>query len=168
MSTSVWLATRVPRRQVGLAIVGATVFCIYARTWRDVPHAIYDIPASIAAFAFVAQLLLEVTKDGASWFWGSRLALLVAMTVVTSGRAFLGWEISGHLSCVLAIAIVQAADARLGAIERLLYWIPLPIVLVIRWTLFDQGQHWQTYSAVIFAVAASLPVVLLARLGTAR
>ena len=41
------------------------------------------------------------------------------------------------------------------------YWLPLPIVLSIRWWVFDQGQHGQTYRALLFAVVAALPVVLL-------
>jgi len=69
---------------------------------------------------------------------------------------------------VLVIALVQTADPRLGVVERLLYWIPLPIVLAIRVAVFDRGEHWQTYNALIFAVAAGLPVALLGRLSQPR
>jgi hypothetical protein len=87
--------------------------------------------------------------------------MLVAMTVVAVGREFGNWNISGHLSCVLAVALVQSADRRLSLAERICYWIPLPIVLMIRWFLFDQGNHWQTYNAVIFALLAPLPAMLI-------
>ena len=90
------------------------------------------------------------------------------MCVVTFGREFQGWPISGHLSCVLAVALIQLGDARLSLYERLAYAIPLPIVLVIRWGWFDRGDHSQTMWAVAFAVAVALPCVVLARWGGIR
>jgi len=153
--------------QLGLALVGVVAFCLYSRSWKDLPHLVYDVPASLAVFAFVAQLVLEARSPG-HWFWMGRAGLLVAMTVVTVGREFRSWPISGHLSCVLAVAIVQLADPRLHPGERLLYWIPLPVVLGIRWWLFDRGAHGQTYNAMLFAVAGAVPVVLIARLLVAR
>jgi hypothetical protein len=148
--------------QILLACVGSAAFCVYSRSWKDWAHLVYDIPASLLVFSFIAQLVLEARHAG-SVYWLARFALLVAMTVVCTGRDFLHWPISGHLSCVLAVALVQAWDLRLPFAERLLVWLPLPIVLVIRWWLFDQGQHGQTYRALLFAVLAALPVVLAGR-----
>jgi hypothetical protein len=156
---------RKPRLQLALAVVGMVAFCLFARSWRDVPHLIYDIPASLAVFAFVAQLLLEWLKDGPHRYWWARFGMLAAMTIVTVGREFGHWNISGHLSCVFAVALVQSTDRRLSLAERICYWIPLPIVLVIRWFLFDQGNHWQTCNAVIFALLAPLPAMFIARAG---
>lgn len=150
--------------QLVLGLIGATAFCIYSRSWKDAPHLIYDIPAGLVVYVFVAQLLLEVVYGGWTWYWGARLALLVAMAVVTTGREFQGWTISGHLSCVLAVALVQAADPRLAVAERIVYWLPLPIVLYIRWYIFDLGAHWQTYNAVLFAVLGAAPVMVMARM----
>ena len=150
--------------QVILAAIGAAAFCVYSRSWKDWAHLVYDIPASLMVFSFVAQLVLE-SRHAGNAYWLARLALVAAMTVVCAGRDFLHWPISGHLSCVLAVALVQSADARLVPAERWLYWIPVPIVLCIRWWLFDQGQHGQTYSAVAFGVTSALTVVLVSRAG---
>ena len=168
MPPSAWTLDRSPVWQLVLAAVGVVAFCLYARSWKDLPHLIYDVVAGAAVFSFIAQLLLEVIKDGGSWFWAGRFVLLAAMTIVTTGREFLHWGISGHLSCALAVALVQTADFRLAPTERALYWIPIPVVLLIRWYLFDRGYHWQTYNAVIFAIAGAVPIVLLARHGLTR
>ena len=138
-------------------------FVIYARSWKDLSHLAYDIPASFAAFAFIAQLLLEAGKDGVGWHLGIRLALVLAMTVATVGREFLAWPISGHLTCVLAVALAQVADPRLSATERLLYWLPVPIVLFFRWNRFDGDNHWQTYNAILFACVGATLVILATR-----
>lgn len=167
MATSAWVADREPVAQLALALAGAATFCIYARCWRDWPHLVYDVTASVAVFAFIAQLVVEVAKDGLRPLWWVRLAMLAAMTVVTVGREFFAWTISGHLGCVLAVAIAQSADARLSTVERLLYWAPLPAVLAIRWLIFDKGQHAQTWAAVAFALVAAVPVAVLARVLTA-
>ncbi len=145
-----------------LAAIGATTFFIYSRSWKDWTHLIYDIPASLAVFWFIGHLVLE-SRHFAQPDWLARLALLLAMTVVTVGREFLHWPISGHLSCVLAVALVQSADPRLFLAERWMVWLPVPIVIVIRWWLFDQGQHEQTYNALLFAIVVAVPVVLLTR-----
>ena len=154
--------------QLALAFVGMAAFVVYARSWKDLPHVIYDIPASFAVFAFVAQLLLEAAKDGAGWYWIARVVLLGVITVATVGREFLGWHLSGHLTCVLAVALVQATDPRLGLIERALYWIPLLVVLLVRWYRFDGDDHWQTYNAVIVGTVAALPVMLASWYATPR
>jgi len=163
MSSLAWIENRTPRAQLALGAVGMVAFCVFARCWRDTAHVIYDVPASFAVFSFIAQLLLEGIRDRRTWFWTARFGLLVAMTVVCFGRHFFGWDISGHLSCVLAVALVQTADRRLPVAERAAYWAPLPLVLAIRWFLFDEGDHGQTYHAVLFALIAVLPAIGLAR-----
>jgi hypothetical protein len=168
MPSSAWMSERMLAPQLALAAVGMGTFAVYARSWKDLPHLIYDIPASFAVFAFIAQLLLEAAKDGAGWYWAVRCALLGAITVATVGREFLGWHLSGHLTCILAVALVQAADLRLAPTERVLYWIPLPIVLLMRWYRFDGDGHWQTYHALIIGACAAVPVMLAARFGLTR
>jgi hypothetical protein len=163
MSSRAWIEQRTPRVQVALGAVGMVAFCVFARCWRDTAHVFYDVLASFAVFSFIAQLLLERMRDKPTWFLAARFGLLAAMTVVCSGRHFFGWNISGHLSCVLAVALVQTADRRLPRLERAAYWVPLPVVLAIRWFVFDQGDHAQTYHAVLFALIAVLPAIALAR-----
>jgi hypothetical protein len=138
--------------------------CVFLHSWKDTAHWVYDIPAGLAAFGFIAQTLLEVIETRLDWYWGGRMLLVAGMAVVCTGREYFGWNISGHLSCILAVALAQAADPRLATAERLLYWIPLPIVLGPRWCLLDHGQHWQTYNAAALGILAAIPVVILARL----
>ena len=107
MSSRAWIENRTPRLQVALGAVGMVAFCIQAQSWRDAAHVVYDVPASFAVFCFIGQLVLEGRRDGPTRYWAARFALLAAMTVVCTGRQFWGWPISGHLSCVLAVALVQ-------------------------------------------------------------
>jgi hypothetical protein len=155
-------------RHLALTLVGSTLFCVYSRSWKDPTRLIYDVPASLAVFSFVARLVLEGVTTGITWRWASCLALLVAMTSVVTGREFLGWPISGHLSCVLAVALAQAGDPRLSVLERLLYWLPLPIIVAVRWSVFDQGQHGQSYAAVVFGLTGGLAVLLVTRISLTR
>ncbi len=162
-----WIDNRMPGVQIALGVVGMVAFCFYARSWRDIPHLIYDIPASFAVFAFVGQVVLELCLSGPTPYVLARLGLIAALTIVCGGRDFFAWSISGHLTCVLAVALLQSFDARLPLLERAAYWIPLPIVLVIRWTTFDKGDHAQTYYAILFAVLAAAITLWLGRLPVA-
>ena len=145
--------------QAGLACVGMVCYCIWARSWQDPAHLLYDIPANLVVFAFIAGWLLEGIRHERRVDWWCRLALIVAMTTVTVGRAYFGWNISGHLSCVGTVALVQLAAPQIRPIERWFYCFPLPFVLALRWFKFDNGDHWQTYSALIFSgVAASVGI----------
>jgi hypothetical protein len=146
-------------------LIGAIAFCIYSQSWWDAAHLVYDIPAGLSTFAFVAQLVLEGIEGNLSAFWWYRAALLLAMTVVTSGRQYLGWGISGHLSCVLAIAMVQTADARLPRWERIAYWLPVPIVLGLRLGLLEYPGHTATWFGVAFGLLWGVPGLVLARRG---
>lgn len=146
--------------QAAMAGVGCVAFCIYSQAWQDWAHFLYDIPASFVVFFFIAQLVLDVVFREVNGFWVAKFIMLAAMTVVTVGRDFLGWTISGHLSCVLAVALVQASDRRLAGWERVLYSIPLPVVAYVRWFLFDKNGHAETINAVMFAVVVAGPVTL--------
>ena len=157
-----WKDKRQPAAQIFLALVGASAFCYYSYSWIDPVHLLYDIPAGIATFAFVAQLPLELYRDGPRPFWLYRFAMLAGMTIATVGRQYGGWPISGHLSCVLAVALVQGADPRLYRVERILYWVPVPIVLYLRLALLEHDGHWGTCIAIIFALLWGAPGAILA------
>jgi hypothetical protein len=139
--------------QCFLTLIGATAFCIFSQSWYDTAHLFYDIPAGLSTFGFIAQLVIEAIEGRfiPSWFY--RLAMVFAMTVVTVGRQYFGWEISGHLSCVLPIALVQTAAVDLPRIERVLYWIPVPTVLYLRLAILEHGGHSATWAALVFALA---------------
>jgi len=142
--------------QAGLACLGTACFCIWARSWQDAAHLLYDIPANLAVFGFIARWLIEGLGHERGLDWWCRLALIAAMTTVTVGRAYFGWNISGHLSCVGTVALVQLAAPQVRSAERWLCCLPLPFVLALRWFKFDNGDHWQTYSALIFSLVAAL------------
>jgi hypothetical protein len=148
--------------QLALALAGVTVFCVYSRSWQDFAHTVYDTAASLAVFSFIAQLVLEPPR-WADGYWRARFLLLAAMTTVTTGREFLHWPVSGHLSCALAVALVQGWNRRLPRWERWCYWLPIPLLLAMRWWLFDQGLHAQTGWAVLFAVASASFVIATGR-----
>jgi len=154
-----------PLTQWALAFVGMVAFVLYARSWKDAAHLWYDLPASIMVFAFIAQVLLEAIKGQTNGYWLARMILIVALTAAIVGREFWRWPLSGHLTCVFAVALVQTVDPRISALERCLYWAPVPLVLLLRWWQFDGNDHWQTYHAIIAAVVFSLPVMLVARCG---
>ena len=157
-----WKDERSLAAQIALAAAGATALCIYHRSWVDTAHLVYDIPAGLTTFGFAAQLVIELRKDGPHRFWLYRLATLVAMSVVTVGRQYRYWPISGHLSCVLAVALVQTADPRLPWFERIIYWIPVPIVLFLRFAVFERGGHSGTCNALLFAFLVAVPGMMLA------
>lgn len=148
------------RDQVVLAVMGSVAYCVYARSWLDPIRLIYDIPASLTTFAFIAQLVLAFPKQTASLSWWYRIGVLSVMTAVTTGREFFAWPISGHLTCVTAVALVQSTDSRLPPWERLLYWTPVPIVLYMRCRIFDRNDHWDTYNAVLVAAVLAAPAIL--------
>lgn len=149
--------------RVGLVLLGTLVLCIRAESWQDLTHLWYDVSANIAVLAFIVQWLLDGSRRSCPAYWWCRLALITAMTAVTVGRAYLGWNVSGHLSCVLAVALAQTVAPGLARCARTVYWLPVAVVLWCRWFVFDQGNHWQTYWALSFGVVAALPVIVSAR-----
>ena len=139
---------RINRRpQVLLTLAGALVLCLYWQSWEDPAHLIYDVPSAISMCAYLSQILCEAASRQMSPSVWARLLLVVPMSVIPSGREFLGWRISGHLTDMWAVALIQSVDGRLRCGERLAYWLPVPIVLWIRWFHFDIGGHGETFAA---------------------
>ena len=144
------------RLQLALAAAGSVALCIYWQSWKDPAHLAYDIPAAALFCGFLSQILSEgVRRQFTAWWW-ARVVVLGPMSVIPCGREFLGWPISGHLADLLAVALIQSCDLRLGLWERITYWLALPIILWVRWFLFDMSGHWETYSAAIAGVAIFL------------
>ncbi|MBP8129584.1 MAG: hypothetical protein KA184_08370 [Candidatus Hydrogenedentes bacterium] len=165
-----WMMKRLLGLQLALALTGAVANSLFNGSWKAPASLVYDVPASMVTFGFIAQVLIELFREGPRGYTVLRLVMFLAMFAVTAGRQFLGWSISGHLSCALAVALVQAADPRLFLTERVLYCVPVPIVLYFRWTAGDyntpsgDANHWQTYNAVLFALAWAVPVIAAGRL----
>ena len=120
-------------------LVGAAAFCAFSRTWQDIWHVVYDIPAALAVYSFLAQVLAEGMARQINRWWWVRLVAIVFMTVITVGRVLRLWPVSGHVTTVLAVAIIQLCDARLPRSLRLTYWAPLPILIAVRLLSFDRG-----------------------------
>ncbi|MCP4656681.1 MAG: hypothetical protein GY856_14810 [bacterium] len=150
--------------QLTMTLVGALSFCIYARSWQDLLHLLYDIPAAVATYAFLAKVVVEGIRGRRTRAWWCRALLVILMAVVVVGREFSGWKISGHLTSVLIVALIQSLDSTSGKVVRFLYWIPVPIVLVIRWLVLDHGDHVPTFAAVVVAVAAIMAVLVFDRI----
>lgn len=144
--------------QAALAGIGTVLFMLYARSWRDLPHLVYDATTGLTASIFIAELVTQGVGGGVDGYWIARAAMVVALSVVTAGRIIRDWPVSGHVAFVLAIALVQVGDAQLPWFERLLYSTPVPVVLAIRWTTLDRSRHTPTYVATGFAAICAVIV----------
>ncbi len=152
------------RLQLALAAAGSAALCIYWQSWKDTAHLLYDIPAAALFCGFLSQIVCEgASRQFTAWWW-ARVAVLAPMSVIPCGREFLGWPISGHLADLLAVALIQSRDLRLGSRERIAYWLALPIILWIRWFLFDTNGHWETYNALIAGVAIFLCCLAISKI----
>jgi hypothetical protein len=139
--------------QIGLALGGALVLCLYWRSWSDLAHLVYDIPAGVAMCAYIAQIVCEAKSRTFSTSLGLRALLMLPMSILPAGRDFFAWPISGHLSDILAVALIQSVDRRLAAWERVAYWLPLPAIAALRLALFDERGHAESVHAALAALA---------------
>jgi hypothetical protein len=164
---------RINRRlQLALAILGAAALGIVWQTWQDLPRLfLYDVPASLAMSAYVAQISCEGLQSCRGPGWWARVVLLIPMSAIPAGRLLRGWSVSGHLADILAVSLIQSVDKRLSTAERAAYWIPVPAILWIRWFLSDKvwvHGHWETYHALLAAAAMFAVYVLAAQLSQPR
>ncbi len=142
-------ALKISRRlQVILGLAIALSLILYWRSWKDLPHLFYDIPAGLATGAYLGQIICELKERLFSRRLLMRLALLIPMSIIPAGREFFGWNISGHLSDILAVTLIQAMDERLNALEKIAYALPVPVILSIRLFLFDRKGHMETLNAI--------------------
>ena len=139
--------------QTALALGGGLCLCLYWRSWHDLPHLIYDVPAALAMCAYIAQMICEARARQFSVSLALRAMLMIPMSVIPAGRDFFAWPISGHLSDILAVALIQSRDQRLSKWERGAYYLPLPIILYLRWFQFDRHGHADTFHALLAAGA---------------
>jgi hypothetical protein len=150
-------------RQIALGCLGTALFVLAARSWRDGTHLVYDSATGFVTSLFIAQLTaegLEVRIDG---YWIARAAMVAVLGIATAGRIIRGWAVSGHLSFVLAIALVQLANPELPWFARLCYTLPVPLVLAIRLRKLDQGDHAPTQAGVALAALCAATVILAFR-----
>jgi hypothetical protein len=124
---------------IGGTLVGAAAFVIYSHSWTSPLRLAYDIPAALASYSLPALLLAEAVTQARGPAWWARLVAVAAMTAVTVGREFEGWPVSGHVTCVLAVAMIQTIDVRLPRVLRFLYWAVAAAVVVLRIAAMDDG-----------------------------
>ena len=151
------------RWQVIFALLGGTALFFYWQSWKDIPHLFYDIPAGVTMSAYIGQIVLESRRNKREGQWWARVLLLLPMSIVPMGRVFFNWNISGHLTDILAAAMIQTTDKRLSTLERIGYWHSLPIILYIRWFLLDSGGHGETLNALAAGFSIFLGYCLIRR-----
>lgn len=152
------------RIQLIIGLIGGAVFFFYWKSWNDIPHLFYDIPTGFTMSIYFGQIVLEGVKKKWEVHWWARVFLLFPMSIVPIGREFFNWNISGHLTDMLAVAMIQTVDERLRTLEKIAYWLPIPIILYIRWFLFDTGGHGETFNALIAGFSIFLCYCLLRRI----
>ena len=152
------------RLQLIFALIGGTAFSFYLQSWKDIPHLFYDIPTGFAISFYIGQIVLENMRNKREVHWWARVVLLIPMSIVPIGRVFFNWHISGHLTDMLAAAMIQTADERLGTLEKIVYWHPIPVILYIRWFYFDIGGHGETYNALAAGFSIFLCYWLIRRI----
>ncbi len=128
-------------------LVGAGAFCFYNRAWEDLWKLIYDITAALAVYSFLAQLLAEILVWQINRWWWWRFAAVVVMSIITVGREFFLWPVSGHISTVTGVAIIQVCEVRLSRPLRWAYLLALPITVAVRALAFEGGLAVPMWSA---------------------
>lgn len=157
-----------PTVQASFTILATAAFCVVVRCWRDPYHCVYDVLTGLVVLSFVGQLVIEALQEGTTAQWWGRALLLVPIGGVSAAALLLGWEISGHLTGLLIVAGAQSLDKRLSGLVRIAYWLPVPIALWLRWSIFDRGVHTETYSAVAVAAACLAALLAWRRFGAGR
>jgi hypothetical protein len=152
------------RLQLIFALLGGTALFFYWQSWKDLPHLFYDIPAGFTMSAYIGQIVLEGMRNKREVHWWARVVLLLPMAVVPMGRVFFNWNLSGHLTDMLAAAMIQTTDKRLRPLEKIAYWHPIPVILYIRWFIFDTGGHGETFNALAAGFSIFLCYWLIRRI----
>lgn len=152
------------RLQVIFALIGGAALFVYWKSWKDIPHLFYDIPAGFTMSLYIGQIVLEGIKSKREGHWWARVLLLLPMSIIPMGRVFFNWAISGHLTDILAAAMIQTTDKRLSTRERIGYWSPIPVILYIRWFFFDTGGHRETFNALAAGFLIFLSYYLIRRI----
>jgi hypothetical protein len=127
--------------QAAMTAGGATALVVYFRSWRSWRRMVYDIPASLVMCGYMAQLFCEAIAGLWSPWWWIRAILMIPIAAIPAGRDALKWRISGHVTTMLAVPLIQLIDPRLTAWEQAYYWIPFPIVFLMHWYWFDRIEH---------------------------
>jgi len=147
---------------IGGTLIGTAAFVAYNHSWESALRMAYDVPAALASYSYPAMLVAEVVTGRRGPAWWVRLAALAAMTAVTVGREFAGGIASGHITCVIAVAIILSAQARLPLGLRLAYWAAAAWTVGVRLLLingrFDASAGFGIAAGVLIGVVAGIAV----------
>ena len=146
-------ATRGRFVRVAVTALGTVLFCVWARSWQDAWHLVYDLSAAPVVFAFVAEVLFDPRPRVRDRGWWARGWLLLPLAVIPVGATFLHWPMSGHLFDVLVAATGYTLGPRRSKGSLVAFWLPVLPILYIRWQAFDVGGHHITYNALLAAIA---------------
>ena len=149
-------------------VIGAAAYCVLGRDWQNVWDVLYDAPASLSVFGFLAQLLAEAIDGGRSargWVRPSAVLAalgIVAATVIWQDRLMAG-HISGHMTMVLLVAVIQSADGRLPLWIRAGHWIPVPIVAAMRVFILHERIEMGLVGGLVVGSVLGLGAAMLMR-----
>jgi len=113
---------------------------------RDSVMIVYDLAAAPLVFCFVGGVAFDLLRDRAERTLIVRALMLVPITVVPVLRALGVADISGHLTCALAIGIYEACARGNPIVMRVWASIVPVVVLGIR-------LHWQGWPVEVDTVA---------------
>ena len=123
--------------RIGVTVLTTTAYCGLARDWQNGWDVLYDVPASLTVFSFLAQLLVAAAVGHRTGEWWAHLVVtlvalgIVAVSTVYADRLMPG-HVSGHMTMTVLVAIVQSTDRRVPRWLRMGYWVPVPIVAAMR------------------------------------
>jgi hypothetical protein len=150
--------------RLAVTLLGTAAFCAWIRDWQQPLDPLYDLPAALAVFSFVGQLLAEGLTGRRTNAWLFRIAAVLDGTlIIVIFKEYLGWTISGHVTMVLLVAMLQTADRRLPAWLRACYWVPLPIVAAMRIFVLHGGVETGLTTGLIVGGALGALTLLLIR-----
>ena len=155
-------ATRGRYVRAAITALGVVLFCIWARSWQDAWHLVYDLSAAPVVSAFVAEVLFDPRPRVRDRGWWARAWLLAPLAVIPVGATFLHWPISGHLFAVPVAATGHTLGPRRSTGSLVRFWLPVLPILYIRWQAFDVGGHHITYNALLAAIACVLVAIVAA------
>ena len=149
---------------VMVATLGSGVFVAYSGSWNDWLLFLYDVPAALLVFSFVGSTASSAFFAPRESETRLRVFLLAPLTIIPVGREFLGWPVSGHLADVLTIALFEGMHVRASWPKRVLAFLPVLIVLPIRWFSLDSADHVATYAGLVAGLTLGVAAVVLSRI----
>ena len=144
--------------RIAFATAGTAAFMLlYSQPWDDPVMIVYDLAAAPLVFCFVGGVAFDLLRDRAARTLIVRVLMLAPITVVPVLRALGVADISGHLTCALAIGIYEACARGNSTAARV--WAALVPVVVLAIRLHWQGLPVEVDTVAGLVVGAAVGVV---------